>query len=71
MKRFNRMLARLEISQKFEEPETLYKDLWQIPGGWSNTTRGMLLSMLKPSHTKEVKASYTPPKEDKPFNKPS
>lgn len=67
MKRFNRMLARLELAQKVYDPQILYKDLWKIGGGWSTTTRGMLLAQLDSDTAKTVKESYSPHKEDKEF----
>lgn len=63
MKRFHRMLSRLEFAQKDYNPELLFKDLWIIPGQWSNTTRGMLLSMLPADIAKEVKASHVQKKD--------
>lgn len=64
MKRFNRMLKRLELSQKEQEPETLFKHLWTVSGGWSNTTRGMLLAMLPSERAAEIKASHVSEKKE-------
>lgn len=58
MNGFSRMLYRLGIAQKEHDPETLYKQLWTMPGQRSATTRGMVLGMLSAEEKKRVQGTF-------------
>lgn len=65
MRRINKMLTKLGVPEKDrKDEETTFKYLCTVPGGWSNTARGMLLATVSADRKAEIMATHTKEKPE-------